>query len=69
MSFIRKDVSIRDQIETKKVKNKDYVSLGITSLPDYDYRFFQCNMAVTNYCSQNLDIDLEYLLIYSLTKN
>ena len=68
MSFIRKDASIRDQNEIKKVKNKAYVALGITSLSDYDYRFFQCNVAVTNYCSQNLDTHLEYLLIYSLTK-
>ena len=37
MSFIGKNVWIRDQIEIKKVTDTAYVVLGIKSLPDFNY--------------------------------
>ena len=37
MSFIGKNVWIRDQIEIKKVTDTVYVVLGIKSLPDFNY--------------------------------
>ena len=37
MSFIGKNVWIRDQIEIKKVTDTAYVVLGIKSLSDFNY--------------------------------
>ena len=52
MSFIRRDISIKEKMKFKKLKIQRML-------------FYQRNVVLTNYCSQNLDTYLEHLLIYS----